>query len=111
MNRRGFFKALADTTAAAAIGALVLPELELWTPKRTFFLPPVGGWAGSPLLTPAMIVNEALRLLAKDCQFVASVDRAYSDAFLYGTGTVRVRRPARYMALKVEHVPYPLRFA
>jgi hypothetical protein len=38
MNRRGFFKALTGTVALAA----VLPEI--WTPTKTIFLPPRGGW-------------------------------------------------------------------
>lgn len=38
MNRRGFLGLV-----AAAVPALILPELLL--PKRTFFLPPAGGWA------------------------------------------------------------------
>jgi len=42
MNRRGFLAALGITVAGAASG-LAIPEL--WTPKRTFFLPPKGGWA------------------------------------------------------------------
>ena len=37
MNRRDFFK-----FAASAGGILLLPEL--LSPRRTFFLPPVGGW-------------------------------------------------------------------
>ena len=37
MNRRGFL-----ATLGLAAGALAIPEL--WTPKRTFFLPPRGGW-------------------------------------------------------------------
>lgn len=37
LNRRGFLAAL-----GLATGALAVPEL--WTPKRTFFLPPRGGW-------------------------------------------------------------------
>lgn len=41
MNRRSFLSLLAGTTAAAAAG-LAIPEL--WTPKRTFFLPPRDGW-------------------------------------------------------------------
>jgi len=41
MNRRGFLAALGVTAAGAATG-LAVPEL--WTPKRTFFLPPRGGW-------------------------------------------------------------------
>lgn len=39
MNRRKFLGLI----AAAAPAALILPELIL--PKRSFFLPPVGGWA------------------------------------------------------------------
>ena len=45
MNRRGFLAALGITAAASAAG-LALPEL--WTPKRTFFLPPRTGWAPRP---------------------------------------------------------------
>ena len=41
MNRRGFLAALGFTAAGAATG-LAVPEL--WTPKRTFFLPPRSGW-------------------------------------------------------------------
>lgn len=37
MNRRSFLAALGLTT-----GVLAAPEL--WTPSRTFFLPPRGGW-------------------------------------------------------------------
>ncbi len=49
MDRRGFFKALAGTTVGAAV-MLALPELDLWTPRHTYFLPPKGGWAnGAPL--------------------------------------------------------------
>jgi hypothetical protein len=41
MNRRGFLAILGITVAGAAAG-VAIPEL--WTPKRTFFLPPKGGW-------------------------------------------------------------------
>lgn len=41
MNRRGFLGLIAGTAGATAAG-LAIPEL--WTPKRTFFLPPRGGW-------------------------------------------------------------------
>lgn len=44
MNRRSFVGLLAATLPAA----LIVPEL--WVPKRTFFLPPAGGWA-HPSLT------------------------------------------------------------
>ena len=37
MNRRALFKSLAGIA-----GALLVPEL--FVPKRTFFLPPLGGW-------------------------------------------------------------------
>jgi hypothetical protein len=42
MNRRSFLKFLLPTSGAA----VVAPELlaEIWTPKRTIFLPPRGGW-------------------------------------------------------------------
>ena len=38
MNRRHFLAALAAGSTAIAVP-------ELWTPSRTFFLPPKGGWA------------------------------------------------------------------
>ena len=41
MNRRGFLGALGITAAGAAVGFAIS---ELWTPKRTFSLPPKGGW-------------------------------------------------------------------
>ena len=41
VNRRGFLAAL-----GLATGAIAVPEL--WTPKRTFFLPPRGGWVPPP---------------------------------------------------------------
>ena len=41
MNRRGFLSAMGLTAAGFAVP-------ELWTPKRTFFLPPPGGWAARP---------------------------------------------------------------
>lgn len=37
MNRRGFLTLLAGAAAIAAVP-------ELFVPKRTFFLPPAGGW-------------------------------------------------------------------
>lgn len=61
MNRRGFLGLV-----AAAVPALILPELLV--PKRTFFLPPAGGWAQPSLAsmwldyvnlirTPGMLVT------------------------------------------------------
>ena len=44
MNRRGFLAALGLTGAGLAVP-------ELWIPKRTFFLPPRGGWAARPSTT------------------------------------------------------------
>ena len=38
MNRRDLFKFL-----GASAASLIVPEL--WLPRQTFFLPPVGGWA------------------------------------------------------------------
>ena len=45
MNRRGFLKFLLPTAGALAVA----PELlaEIWTPKRTIFLPPRAGWPSS----------------------------------------------------------------
>ena len=45
MNRRGFLTTLGLTAAGTAAG-LAVPEL--WTPRRTFFLPPRTGWAARP---------------------------------------------------------------
>lgn len=43
MNRRGFIKLLLPAVGAVAVA----PELiaEIWTPRRTIFLPPPGGWS------------------------------------------------------------------
>lgn len=97
MNRRGFLKVLGIGAAAATTGAIALVEEELWTPSRTFFLPPAGGW-GNRLLTVQQITNEALRILANEMNFTEVVERAYSEAFRTGTGTysIRVGRPPRY---------------
>lgn len=38
MNRRQLFKALGGS-------AIALASADLWTPSRTYFLPPKGGWA------------------------------------------------------------------
>lgn len=43
MNRRGFFGLLAASAAVAVTAELA----ELLAPKRTIFLPPVGGWLSS----------------------------------------------------------------
>ncbi len=43
MNRRGFLKLLLPAAGAAAIAPDLL--FEIWTPKRTIFLPPPGGWS------------------------------------------------------------------
>lgn len=44
MNRRGFFAFL----GGAAVAAALAPEL-IWTPSRTIFLPPAGGWTVNQL--------------------------------------------------------------
>lgn len=82
MNRRGFLKAFGIGAAAAATGAVALLEPELWTPARTFFLPPVGGWRGNQLLTVSLITKEALRILASEMSFAHQVRVEYSDAFV-----------------------------
>lgn len=112
MNRRGFLKALgigtAAAAAAAATGAIALLEQELWTPKRTFFLPPVGGWRGNQLLTMSQITNEALRILSQNMKFTTGDIVTFSGvpdqyqrpkAFIVQDAakhTVNVRRPPRY---------------
>jgi hypothetical protein len=70
MNRRGFFKALGFGAAAVAAGSIALLDEEIWTPSRTFFLPPAGGWVrGNQLLTIDMITKEALKILHEKMTF------------------------------------------
>ena len=69
MNRRGFLKYLGIGAAAASTGAIALLEQGVWTPKRTFFLPPAGGWGGKQLLTIQSITEEALKVLEERLQF------------------------------------------
>lgn len=59
MNRRGFLKLLLP--AAGAV--VVAPELlsEIWTPSRTYFLPPRGGWR-SLILTGEIGRYENIRI-------------------------------------------------
>lgn len=57
MNRRGFLGVLAGATTA-----IVVPELLL--PKRTFFLPPAGGWGNPiPFREPSPVLFQMLREL------------------------------------------------
>lgn len=86
-------------SAAAATGAIALLDPELWTPTRTFFLPPVGGWAGgNRLLTMAQITNEALRILHHEMVLATKFYEGdqWSPAQLAQRGTVNVCRPPRY---------------
>lgn len=101
MNRRGFLKALGIGTAAVATGAIALLDQELWTPKRTFFLPPGGGWGGNQLLTISQITNEALRILSSEMHFttgdVITIGGVSGQFVVRDSGYhVRISRPARY---------------
>ncbi len=113
MNRRGFFGLL----AGAAATAIALPELELLIPKRTIFLPPIGGWMrGNLLLTPAMIANEALRVLSMNIEFMSSITREHVPGLVevsqdggktfhplpvIAPGSVRIVRPFRYASQEI----------
>jgi hypothetical protein len=106
MDRRGFFRALGGAAAGVA-AAIALPELELWTPSRTYFLPPAVGWGGNRLWTMNMITQEALAILHKELAFASAINRFYSDAFIEGSqwspdqrGTmINIRRPPRYAGI------------
>jgi hypothetical protein len=102
MNRRGFLSLFGATTVAAAVPSALA---ELWTPSRTIFLPPTGGWIrGNQLLTVDFIVRESLRVLHQKMEFVSPIDRQYDDAFASVShairvgDTVRIRMPARLSA-------------
>lgn len=102
MNRRGFLSLFGATTAAAVIPSALVAEL--WAPSRTIFLPPTGGWAqGNLLLSPQLIVREALRVLHKNLS-LSQIEREYDDAFFRSSDslkvgdTLRIRMPARLSA-------------
>lgn len=80
MNRRSFFSLLGAATAAS----LIVPELELLTPKRTFFLPPRGGWqfTNADLL---ISLDEFIRRVIKPAmiEVANAIDR---DAYAFYTG-------------------------
>lgn len=61
MNRRGFLKLLLPAAGAVAIA----PELiaEIWAPRRTYFLPPRGGWHDVRLLTGEIGRYENIRII------------------------------------------------
>lgn len=70
MNRRDFLTLLVPAVAATA----VVPELvsQIWTPKRTFFLPPAGGWASAGPWTVNTLGGYCYsRSLADDYYFLA----------------------------------------
>jgi hypothetical protein len=73
VSRRGFLGCLAGAAAAIAVP-------ELLVPKRTFFLPPDGGWINSlPFKQPDPALFEVLE----------EIDRAsndMTDAFRYSVG-------------------------
>lgn len=98
MNRRGFFKALGIGAAVAATGGIALLEQELWTPSRTFFLPPVGGWGGNQLLTISQITKEALRILESEMVLAQKFYEGdqWTPAELAHRNVVNVCRPPRY---------------
>jgi hypothetical protein len=106
MNRRGFFGLLAGAAAGAAAIA-VSPDLaELLTPRRTIFLPPVGGWMGrgNQLLTQKMITEEALRVLSMTLEFEA-LTKAFDPAFLpkatVASSVITIHRPLRYASKEI----------
>lgn len=68
MDRRSFLKLLAGSAAAVAAGELLLP-------KRTFFLPPPGGWALGNVDVEAIIKKALARDIAK------SIDRGVFDYY------------------------------
>lgn len=95
MNRRGFLKFLAP---AAAL--IVAPELLI--PKRTFFLPPAGGWHDHMTATECIArMAEQVRCWNANPPFILSgvLDKWLSDFNLYGTGILKVE-PGR-----IHHVP------
>lgn len=67
MDRRGFFKILAATAAAA----IVLPEI--WTPSKTIFLPPRQGW-----WQPPMIMREVQQYLINTNELAMRYDMAWA---------------------------------
>lgn len=106
MNRRGFLKAFGIGTAVAAAGGLALLEQELWTPKRTFFLPPAGGWGSNQLVSMQTITAEMLGVLSHQLM-VGDIISFGEDPQLYQVAKptvithskVNIRRPARYQGL------------
>lgn len=100
MNRRGFFSLF----AAAAVAPIVVPEfVELLTPTRTIFLPPVGGWRGNPLLSVQEISRELLAIFEANLVFTGEINREYEREFLSGNqwtpaemATINIRRPVSY---------------
>jgi hypothetical protein len=103
VDRRGFFKALAGTAVGVA-AAIALPELDIWTPSRTYFLPPLGGWSPHRLITGSQITQEALKILHTKLRFTHGI---YSDVLIEGSqwtpaqriAMVSIRRPPRYVGI------------
>lgn len=86
MNRRGFLSLLAP---AAAL--IVAPELLL--PKRTFFLPPVGGWGDTGLTVAKLQHMKALLRaaeLAVDPPVMFAIDEAWCDFMAFGTAAFKI---------------------
>lgn len=70
-TRRGFLASiLAAGVAPAAIGSGVLmPVRQIWTPVNSLKM-------GNTLLTPQMIIKEALEILQKECG-VSHINKSY----------------------------------
>lgn len=93
MNRRGFLSLLAP---AAAL--IVAPELLL--PKRTFFLPPAGGWDGG--LTVAALRHAKAILAAED--LINPLVIFEYDLMAFGSATYKIKAGSVHWAPTVRHV-------
>jgi hypothetical protein len=96
MNRRGFFRGLA-ATALLPLAVKLAPILPAAVNRRI-----------NSLLTTTEIINEALRVLHANTNFIAGIDRNY-DVALFGRdqwteaerATLRIRMPVKYQINKI----------